>query len=337
MDKNINKFTKTFFLFALPAFTVVISYFILDPFKVLYDYDNYYVQGKGGISLTKDYVSTHFYQKYNPTENFNSFILGNSRSFAFYLDDWNKHLDKTAKCYHYSAFGESLYGLVKKISYINKHSKIKNILIIWDSSLLELSEPEYTRPLHMVTPVIDNGNKLLWHKCYFLSFLNPHYFSSYYVYALTGHIYPFMEGVVSSYPVDYNNLTGEYKYTYLENEIANNTFYTPSKISIFYDRDSLIHYNSTVIGERQVKLLKEMQEILIKNSINYKIVISPMYDAKKISKQDLQILKNIFGNSSIYDFSGYNDITKDYKNYYETAHFRVSVAQKIMKKIYSIN
>ena len=36
----------------------------------------------------------------------------------------------------------------------------------------------------------------------------------------------------------------------------------------------------------------------------------------------------------LYDFSGINDYTHTFRNYYETSHFKPSVATEILNKVY---
>ncbi|GEM_PF-1186102 len=50
-------------------------------------------------------------------------------------------------------------------------------------------------------------------------------------------------------------------------------------------------------------MLQEVKRILETSKINYKVVISPLYEQMKFSNQDYAILKNLFRNN-LYDFSG---------------------------------
>ena len=77
-----------------------------------------------------------------------------------------------------------------------------------------------------------------------------------------------------------------------------------------------------------------MRDILVKNHTNFKIVISPLYDQRKLNPQDLSRLNEIFGPGHIYDFSGKNSFTGDYHNYYETSHYRLPVTDSIISMIY---
>ena len=81
-------------------------------------------------------------------------------------------------------------------------------------------------------------------------------------------------------------------------------------------------------------MFKEIKNILERNKTNYKIVLSPVYDQIKFSRQDKKILKTIFG-AHLYDFTGANFITNDIINWYETSHYRPNIADTILNIIYT--
>ena len=41
-----------------------------------------------------------------------------------------------------------------------------------------------------------------------------------------------------------------------------------------------------------------------------------------------------YGAENVYDFSGINEFTKDYHNYYESGHYRPSLGNKLLERIY---
>ena len=68
---------------------------------------------------------------------------------------------------------------------------------------------------------------------------------------------------------------------------------------------------------------------------DYRIVISPLYDQKKIDTTDLQFLRTVFGADKVFDFSGINDMTASIYHYYETSHYLPAIATEIMDSIYA--
>jgi hypothetical protein len=45
-------------------------------------------------------------------------------------------------------------------------------------------------------------------------------------------------------------------------------------------------------------------------------------------------LQGIFGKENVYDFSGINEFTEDYHNYYEAGHYRPLLGNKLLERIY---
>ena len=41
-----------------------------------------------------------------------------------------------------------------------------------------------------------------------------------------------------------------------------------------------------------------------------------------------------FGKENVYDFSGINEFTEDYHNYYEAGHYRPLLGNKLLERIY---
>ena len=103
----------------------------------------------------------------------------------------------------------------------------------------------------------------------------------------------------------------------------------------FYIRDSLEIILPKIIKPQGTMMLEDIKTIFDKHNTNYKIVISPLYDQKKLNPMDLKLLQNIFGEQNIFDYSGINEITNDFHNYYETSHYRKKVGDRIMNEIYN--
>jgi hypothetical protein len=81
-------------------------------------------------------------------------------------------------------------------------------------------------------------------------------------------------------------------------------------------------------------MLQSISKIFRKHNTNFKIIISPLYDQVKIAPRDLNMLNKIFKRENVFDFSGINQYTSDFHNYYETSHYRPIIAEKILEKIY---
>ncbi|MFT5386796.1 MAG: hypothetical protein ACI81W_004214, partial [Saprospiraceae bacterium] len=124
----MNKFIYRLILFFIPILVLVVTFLILDPFKVFYDYDSYYKNNL--VTLNRESVCLRTYNKYREQEQFDSFIFGSSRSQAFKCEQWQSHLSQESKLFHFDAGGEGVYGVRNKVKYIDSiGSKLNNALV----------------------------------------------------------------------------------------------------------------------------------------------------------------------------------------------------------------
>lgn len=321
---------------------IVISaglYFYFDPFKVLYDYDAFYENdAKAMISLNQDYVSTTTFIKNNKELKYNSFIFGNSRSIYYEIADWKKHLDSNASCFHFDASGESIYAIDKKIQFIAKQgNSIDNVLLILDHAVLiqDVVDPHH---LFNISPaLVDNSNYFEFHKGFFKAFLSPKFIYAVLDFKISNEVKNYMKNdfLLDDIPRKYNNKTNEIRFSHFENLIAKGEFYSPKRLSVFYERDTIKQsFSKAMIKDSQKEMLSNISSILKKKNTKVKIIINPLYDQLKLNREDLKYLNNLFGSDNVFDFSGINKFTNDYKNYYEKSHYRPHVSREIMNLIY---
>lgn len=333
--------------FALIGITIIIIflflYVILDPFKVIKSYHTLYdMNDKVRVNLNKDYVSTTTFVNNikDTTLTYDSFIFGNSRSVHYRISDWQKYLSPKSTCYHFDAFGEALWAINKKIEFIdNRGIIIKNALIILDYETLIQDKPK-SGHLYIITPIlVKNTNIIDFHLTFFKAFLSPKFLYAYIDFLISGDVKPYMikKALLDDIPINYDQKTNEIKYDYMESLIEKNKYYTPERLSNFYKRDSTQKYSPVSINDNQKLILRNIHNILKKHGTNIKIIINPLYDQIKINTTDLSYLKYLFEEENVYDFSGINEITDDYNNFYEISHYRPIVARKILENIYMKN
>ena len=126
-ERDIRYFMGKLLLFLVPLWLVIALYIILDPFKVIREYDSYYVDGKPTyVNVDHDYVSTQVFEKTHPLYHYDSFILGSSRSRFFPLEEWEKHIGNDCNGYHFDGSGETLYGVYRKLKYLDDKSPLKH-------------------------------------------------------------------------------------------------------------------------------------------------------------------------------------------------------------------
>lgn len=312
-------------------------YLLFDPFKVIWHYDTYFESGsETNLSVNKEYAGTaNFENRYNK-EQYNSFIFGSSRSMFYETKYWKKHLAPQAKPYHFDAYGETLYGLHKKITYLDKKNvSISNALLVVDYRLLSRDKP-VNGYLYVNAPQLTGyKNVVPFNYAFFKAALSHKFLFPYTDYKLTGKVKPYMKRDLFITPFNYNAVTNEVSYNHLEQQIATGTYYNSVRLKNFYKRDSVQHCSEPCLKSAHKQMLREIAAILKKHHCNFRIVISPLYNRLKLNKEDVSYLKNLYGANMVFDFSGINAITKDYTNYYEASHYRPIVARTIMDSIYT--
>lgn len=333
----MKRFILISFLFLLPFIILLLPYFIGDPFKAMRHYDVYYDQSEPFfINNNRGYVSTQMYIQNHNKYHFNSFKFGSSRSGYYRIAQWKKYLPQGSNCFNFDGYGESLYQIHKKILFLDSiDAPINNALICIDQMVLENVEPFYTH-LHFLPPaLVNNSNYFSFQFAHIRSYLEPMFLRAYWDYFFTRKVkqYMFDSLVFEKRAYDYDESTNETGTSQGEYVPFDSTQYTPERLQSFYIRTDSQTYYSSIIKEKQKALLTDIKNILDKHNTNYKIVINPVYDQKKLSEDDMTFLKSIFGNN-LDDFSGINIFTYDYRNYGDLAHFKAYVATEIMKIMY---
>ena len=333
----MKKFVIKSLLFCLPILLPLLLFVIIDPFMLIgNNCGKIKLEKKYNIMLNRDFQTVELFEENYKKQQYHSFILGNSRSFFYDIDIWSKYVNATGNSFHFNCNGEILYGIERKLDYLNKKNvKIKNTLIVLDYYTLSKVK-NLRKHLFIKHPLISGES-------YFTFYLEM--FKGFFPKAIIPHLDLFLTGKRKDYMVKFgiakniwklNPNTNQMRLFHYDSIIEKDaSLYYKSRRKKFYKRDSLLHTSKKVINGVQKRLLSNIKKILISQNTNYKIIINPLYDQKKLNNEDLIYLNNLFGKSNVYDYSGKNEITDNYQNYYETSHYRPNVALKIMKEIYN--
>ncbi len=321
-----------FFLF--PLATILVSYFILDPFKVLRRYSDY--SANWSATLDRDYISTEVYLKNRQTYHYDSFIFGSSRTDAFRTADWRQYLPKNASPFVFGAFCETIDGIHAKINLIDElNDPIENALIVLDTDGTFQDLP--LGHLYVKHPRLTKEPLVLFHTVFIKTYFSNFFFLRYLDYRLFKTYRPYMEKYLVNFPFKIDTITNDFFLIDQEKEQEINPLdYYRKKKKIFYARDATVIQQATRrISYNYIILLKKINSIFQKRHTRYKIIISPLYDQKSIHPYDLHVLYRIFGKQNVFDFSGINQYTNDITNYYETSHYTAKVGKNILKTIYA--
>lgn len=330
--KNIIKFS----LVGLIALSLILLVYLLsDPFKVIFSYKDY---SYPYVTPNRDIISTEMFIRNKNKYNYNSFIFGSSRTLAYKPSTWKKYINKNDAPFLFDANGESIYGIYKKIKYLESiNANINNAIVIICRDVTFNQDRDFEgRHLFIKHPVTSGNSLIKFHETFFKAYLNPRFLISFYGYNLLNHKYKdWMRGCIESRKFTYDTITNEFNIIDQEIEITTNpSKYYLKRKNIFYKREGEKTESINRINELQLQMLHEINRIFNKHKTRYKIVISPTYDQVKFSKRDFNILKGIF-HENLYDFSGKNVFTDSYTNYYEDSHYRPNVGDSIFSIIYT--
>ncbi|OBX24353.1 MULTISPECIES: hypothetical protein [Bizionia] len=331
----MKSFLKTSLLFLIPAIIVLVAVIAMDFFKVL-GFQDYYVTQK--IVINREMVTAKSYRHFRDVENYNAFIFGSSRSHAFKCENWKAYLDPDAKPFHFDAFGEGLWGISKKIEYIDElGDSIKHALVIIDRSILDLTTPRISH-VSVPDPQISKASKLDYYGKFLKASLNPQFLMAYTDFSLTNTYRDYMRAYInhSEYKDVVNTKTCDIWYGWDE-EIQKDSlaFYENlNEKHVFYNRKDL-NTPKSIVSVEEIAQLNRIKAIFDKHNTQYKIVISPIYNQIPMETEHVELLETVFGSAHLYNFSGKNNFTEPAYNYYDTSHYRPHVANAIMKLIYN--
>jgi len=283
-----------------------------------------------------DFVSTENFTMRNPDQNYNAFIFGNSRSQYWQTAYWQKYIGNEQRCYHYYGNGETLLGMYLNIQYINNcGNKIDHALLVLDAELLSQTK---AKPGHLFsTPpkTVNYRNLIEFQATNFIAFLNPVFIFAYVDYLLFKTLRPYMqERYFFEYPILYNPQNNEIVDQMFDQAISDGSYYNDQRMLRFKNKQYPDSISKPVLLEENKQMLQEIAHILHHHHTQYKVVISPLFNQIRINPSDLRFIHTVFGKNNVYDFSGKNTITSDYKNYYEESHYRPFIARQLMDSLY---
>jgi len=324
----------------LPVFVVSSTFFVFDPFKILYNYGEQLFVENGtldGFTLNRDYVGTEMFLQKKDNFNYDSFVFGSSRSSVFQSWEWEKHIENKSVPFHFIGSGESLFGIWSKIKFLDQiNHSIKNALLVVDHELL--SQEKNGEGVIAIRHPITSNEKIKFYATHFTEYISTDFFIQYLDFKLFGKKKKYMDKLFDNDTrgMVFDNYKNDWIHKGKEEAIKKDSIaYYEQKKKIFYQRPDKQENARIVLGKSHKMMLNEISNVLKKNQTNFKIIINPLYDQKSINKQDLTFISTTFGDSNVYDFSGKNEFTSVANNYYEASHFKPFIARKIMKKIYN--
>lgn len=316
--------------FTIPFWALIVLYVYDDPFMVLHKYDVY----DSNVMLNEHHVGWQIYKNHNDSVHFNSFILGNSCTMAFRCGEWEKYLAPGDRAIRLFGNAESMKAIILKLHALESESaEIKNVLLVLDRTSLSRLSP--LSGYGNVLPAAVSGDSPFIVQMEFIqAFAMPDFLFPYLKYRITGRVEPGMKRMNPYGRIrdSKNNDAFNPREKMIEQE---GEAYWENRKKEFPERDGIAVVEEPVLFQRQRVLLEEIRKVLRRHDTSVRVLISPDYSQKELHPDDRKILQGIFGKENVYDFSGINEFTEDYHNYYESGHYRPLLGNQLLERVYN--
>ena len=315
--------------FSLPFWAVILLYFHDDPFKVIRPYKNY----DSDVTLNEECVGWNIYLNRRDSLPFNSFILGNSCTMAFPCALWESHLDSTSRAMRMPGNGERCTTILLKLRALEREgADLKNVLMVLDYYSIATLKPS-TGYANILPADISGEHPLKVQLEFLQAFCMPSFLPSYLRYRLTGKVLPSMKHMNPHGRVrnSMNNDALNPRERMISQEGEN---YWNNRRHEFPPRNEKADTIGSVIRQPQKEVLEEIAGLLRRHHTSVRIIISPDWDQRRFNPADKAEMDSIYGKGVVYDFSGVNEFTEDYHNYYERAHYRPQLSERLLGIIY---
>jgi hypothetical protein len=332
MNKKLRLFGRLI-LFALPFSVFVVVYAVTDPYMVLYKYNdynrNYY------INKNRDYVSTEMFLRNSGKYDFDSFIFGSSTSMFIPPSLWGNYIETDNYVFSFDASRERLQGIWSKVKYLDQNGiHIKNSIVILESKTF--TEFVNNIPLFMKHYEVYPSSKLYFQYAYFLNFCDLRFLVALGHYRLTEKFHPYMSEFLVSEPYSYDTVTNEFYNPGIMDELKRDSIgYYEARKDNFPPRSGTFIEEAEKLTPEHVEMLNEIRDIFVRHQTDYRIIICPTYNQREFNHKDLKVLKSVFGEQTVFDFTGINRFTEEKSMYYDEFHFKELLGKEMLDSVYT--
>jgi hypothetical protein len=324
----MNKFIRTLLLFfAAPVLLVMVVvglYLRKDVYMDFGPYPNYswkyYFQQLDDLS-TKKYLQSE--------KNYNSFILGSSRSVGVYGCYLQSKIPNS-RFFHYGSWSESIGAIHQKLWFLDSTGvDIQNVVLYIDTDNTFHQDGSSFSQHYIFTGATETMYRLKHMKTYLLA-KDLDYMKILLGMDVHGEIFPNWKSDKITNDCQHQCSAAVISKYGFRNQTHRDSVKIDSMLNVgfLYARKNVPQNSGDQISEIEEIKLAAISEILKKHHTNFYVVITPLYDQIRFNTRDLNILKKYFGNR-ISDFSGVNSFTNDPYNFPDRKHF-LPMISKIM-------
>lgn len=340
-------------IMVLPVLTVVtVWYTVTDPYKVLRHYDNYitdYKEESARIGINKGLITfTNFSDRRAEGHEYNAFIFGSSISCYYDAYAWASLLEKNRQNdnindgkiepYHFDSSNETLTAMARKVNYLDENNiAIRYALVVLDPIIMgneDIESPAYVDPPQEHDNIFET---IKYHYTFFRAAVNADFLKSWIPAQITGK--PVNNGrnrIFEEQPIVYDPITNQETLPEWDIQIKKSPqeFYAEHKL---IPAAKELKESKPVISAEKEQALREIAVIFKAHNTSYQILIGPNRAKVTLNSKDLTLLRNIFGNEHVHDFSSdMAYILESDTMLYDNTHYRPCVAQTFMECIYSV-
>ena len=339
----MNVILRKVLIFFLPMFILlgllVLLYYLSDPFKVIKRHENF---SNPITVLNRDYVSTELFLNNYKINNYNTFVLGSSRTLGF-SEKSIKSLFKNEdnKLFYFDSSGEYIEGILNKLKLIDSLGlSISNVFMVicsdytfTDNVSLALKSND-RKHLFLRHPIYRQTNNLSFQFQYLKTYFKPKFLISYLSYLTFNSDYFNLHDYMIFKPISIDSENNRLVLVGLDNDISKDSLKYYNDRAHIFDNVALdeLRINKPQINSIELNTLKEISKIFEKHSTNLVVVVSPLFKNYKINILDNILISSAL-NTCVFDFSGNNNFTVYKGYYYENSHYRPILGDMIIDSI----
>lgn len=341
--KNILRFVLHAAAMTAPVLSVAVTYYLLaDPFKVLWQYDDYFPDPRlhpVHARVNKGMVTVRNYNARKAEgKNYNAFIFGSSISCYYNAGLWASMLGRDARPYHFDSSNESLVSMAEKVQYLDRQGvDLDYALIVLDPLVMKVADNN-TSPATIHPPELHPGlvHRLVWHYRFFRASTNADFFKSWIPAQVTG--VPCCYGrnpVFGTQPIVYDPFTNQESMPLWDSMIS----VDPEK---FYAQHPLlpspkkVSESKVVLEREKADALTRIAAVFMAHHTDYQVVIGPNRRKVALNATDLHTLQHIFVPERVHDFSAvFATALESDTLLYDNTHYRPVFAARLLDYVYN--
>ena len=325
-------------LFALlPLALATAAYIYFDPFKVVHWHDEPFADSLG---INKGQLSVQSFERYNPSEHFDSFILGSSVSCYYDADEWRRYLPDSARVTHLDSSTQIPTTLALFVEYLERQKvPLRHAMVVLAPDVLSFTyDPERLPSLNPPAVVRNPLYALQFHYKYLCGFLNYRYLEPYAIWRATGErIETTGAHVFNCQPVEYTRIINEERIPAWDRLIEADVeeFYRRYPTRGFLPEDEPYHPLPREITPEYRDALRRVAAVFSRQHTDYKVILGPTPALYVLNPEQQRFMRDTFGDHFV-------DLTREFRaeqsdstNFYDRIHYRPTLARRYLRRAYS--